>query len=175
MSQEEIERNFAFIVNQQAKFFADIEELKTLAARTDARLTRAIRLAIVEARQEREKRRQLEETFTAKLNALINAQIRTEESVSTFQSQMEGSFAAFQSRMEESSAAFQSQVGQALAEAEVRRVQSEEQLKQALAQVAAEAETRRGQGEEQLRQALAQMAQAIAATNQRIDNELSKP
>src|SRR5581483_1893519 len=111
MSQEEIERNFAFIVNQQAIFFADIEEMKALAVQRDARLdridkqiefigrrlTRAIRLGVAEARQEREKRRQLEETFTAKLNALIDAQIRTEESVSNFESQMEKSFSAFQS------------------------------------------------------------------------------
>lgn len=159
MSQEESERNFAFIVNQQAKFFADIEELKTLATRTDARLTRAIRLAIIEARQEREKRRQLEETFTAKLNARIDAQIRTEESVSTFKSQME-----------ESSAVFQSQIKQALTVSEDRRVKGEEQLRQTIEGN----EARRAQGEEQLRQVLAQMARAIVATNQRIDNELSK-
>lgn len=148
MSQEESERNFAFIVNQQAKFFADIEELKTLATRTDAKLTRAIRLAIIEARQEREKRRQLEETFTAKLNARIDAQIRTEESVSTFKSQIK----------------------QALTESEDRRVKGEEQLRQTIEGN----EARRAQGEEQLRQVLAQMARAIVATNQRIDNELSK-
>ncbi len=95
MNQEEIERNITFIIDQQAKFFADIEELKALGKQTDLRLdaisqrlTRAIRLGVAEARQEREKRRQLEETFTGKLNALIAAQMRTEASLSTFQSQV---------------------------------------------------------------------------------------
>jgi hypothetical protein len=123
MNQEEIERNISFIIEQQARFFADIEELKALGKQTDARLdaisqrlTRAIRLGVAEARQEREKRRQLEETFTGKLNALIAAQMRTEESLSVFKSQMEGSLSAFQSRMGETMSAFQSQVGQALTE-----------------------------------------------------------
>lgn len=98
MSQEEIERNFAFIVNQQAKFFADIEELKVLAVQRnirldridkliefiDRQLTSAIRLRVAEDWREREKRRQLETTFAAKLSALINAQARTAESLCNF-------------------------------------------------------------------------------------------
>lgn len=86
MNQEEIERNIAFIVDQQAKFFADIEELKALNAqaveranRTDARLSRAIRLGIAEARQERAKRRESEERLSAKMDILLDAQIRAEE------------------------------------------------------------------------------------------------
>ena len=107
MNQEEIERNITFIVEQQANFFADIEELKALGRQTDARLdrlseqaefigrrlTRAIRLGAAEARQEREKRRAVderlsavEERLSAKLDILIDAQIRTEASLSTFNS-----------------------------------------------------------------------------------------
>lgn len=106
MNQEDIERNIAFIVDQQAKFFADIEELKALGKRTDARLSRAIRLAIAEARQERDKRRELAE----KVDVLVNAQIKTEESLAAFQSKTAESIAAMQAQ----AGAFQAQVGEAL-------------------------------------------------------------
>lgn len=108
MDNEQIEKNITFIIEQQAKFFADIEELKALGAQTDARidrigkrLDRAVRLGVQAVRQEREKRREMEETLTAKLNSLIDAQIKAEER---------------QARHAENLVAFQSQVGQALTE-----------------------------------------------------------
>ncbi len=117
MNQEQIERNFTFIVEQQAKFFADIEELKALGKRTDARLSRAIRLGIAEARQEREKRRQVEEQLTAKLDILLDAQIRYEEYAQTRHQHLDEKLdrlAQAQIQTAGSLDAFQSQLGQAL-------------------------------------------------------------
>jgi predicted nucleic acid-binding Zn-ribbon protein len=72
--QDPIERKIAFIIDQQANFFADLEEVKTRHARTDARLDRAIRLAVIEAQRERVKRRALAD----KIDVLIDVQIRAE-------------------------------------------------------------------------------------------------
>ncbi len=101
MNQEQIENNIAFIVEQQAKFFADIEELKALGQRTDARLSRAIRLGIAEARQEREKRREVDEKLTAKLDILIDAQIRYEEHSQTRHAQAEAETALLKQALAE--------------------------------------------------------------------------
>ena len=67
-----MEQKIAFIIEQQASFFAGLKEVKALQARTDVRLDRAICLGVLEVRRERVKRREL----AGKLAALIDAQIR---------------------------------------------------------------------------------------------------
>jgi len=66
-----------FILQQQAKTEAMLAETAGRGIRTDARLDRAIRLAVQEARNERRRRRELDE----KLTQLAAAQIVTEEKV----------------------------------------------------------------------------------------------
>jgi hypothetical protein len=150
MNQEQIEKNIAFIIEQQAKFFADIEERKALGQQTDARLdnisrrlTRAIRLAIIEARQEREKRRAVderlraaEEQLNAKLNILIDAQIRYEEHSQHLHQQLVESQRQAQEQWRE----WQQALDKRLAESQARTEEN-----------------------------LAEMSQAVTATNRRID------
>jgi hypothetical protein len=87
----DIEKTVEFILEQQAQ--AEVHRTRTeanlsrlsdglaqrdrLGARTDARLDRAIRLGVQEARNERRKRRELDE----KLTQLAAAQLVTEEKV----------------------------------------------------------------------------------------------
>jgi hypothetical protein len=77
MSNEEIERKMAFIVEQQARFASDIQRLRESQARTDqvvaqtgeivARLANVTHLGFNEV--------------NAKINALLDSQIRTEENL----------------------------------------------------------------------------------------------
>ena len=77
MSNEEIERKMAFIVEQQAQFASDIQRLQESQARTDqvvaqtgeivARLANVTHVGFNEV--------------NAKINALVDSQIRTEENL----------------------------------------------------------------------------------------------
>ena len=112
MSPEEIERHFSFMIEQQACFFADIEAIKERGKQaderihllieagkfTDQRLRRAIRLAIKEARQEREKRREMGADWTEKLNALINAHLRIEDQFERSKAEHEARQAEYEAR-----------------------------------------------------------------------------
>lgn len=82
MDQEQIERNIAFIIEQQAKFWADIEVLKQARKEPDPRVERRLNrlerlflLGVGMGRRERRARHDLD----AKIDALINAQIQREE------------------------------------------------------------------------------------------------
>ena len=77
MSNEEIERKMAFIVEQQAQFASDIQRLQESQTRTDqvvaqtgeivARLANVTHIGFNEV--------------NAKINALVDSQIRTEENL----------------------------------------------------------------------------------------------
>ena len=77
MSNEEIERKMAFIVEQQAQFASDIQRLQESQARTDqvvaqtgeivARLANVTHVGFNEV--------------NAKINVLVDSQIRTEENL----------------------------------------------------------------------------------------------
>ena len=77
MRNEEFERRMAFIVEQQAQFASDIQQLQESQARTDqvvaqtgeivARLANVTHIGFTEG--------------NAKINALVDSQIRTDENV----------------------------------------------------------------------------------------------
>ena len=77
MSNEEFERKMAFIVEQQAQFASDIQQLQESQARTDqvvaqtgeivARLANVTHIGFTEV--------------NAKINALVDSQIHTDENV----------------------------------------------------------------------------------------------
>jgi hypothetical protein len=77
MSNEEFERKMAFIVDQQAQFASDIQQLQESQARTDqvvsqtgeivARLANVTHAGFTEV--------------NAKINVLVDSQIRTDENV----------------------------------------------------------------------------------------------
>jgi hypothetical protein len=171
VDQEQIERNIAFSINQQAKFFSDIEEWKALGQRTDARLSRAIRLAVIEARREREQRRQIEAQLTAKLNILTDTQVRHEETAEVQHHHLEEKFR----QLADSQAKTDETFRQYEEAAEVRRQRLDEKLQQLADSQARTDEKldRLADGlttfQTQVGQALTAMAQAITTTNQRVD------
>ena len=67
------------------RFDARLKTVLELAARTDARLNRAIRLGVREVRTERAKRRELDE----KITQLAAAQLVTEEKMQTLQASVQ--------------------------------------------------------------------------------------
>jgi len=77
MTSEEMQRTMEFILNQQARFAVNIEQLRESQAKTDERVARLeeflTRLAAATAKG-------IEDT-SAKFNALIDAQMRTDENV----------------------------------------------------------------------------------------------
>ena len=174
MKQEEIEKNIAFIIEQQANFFADIEERKAVNQRTDAlqeridkRLDRAVRLGTLAVRQEREKRREMEKQWTEKVNALINAQMQLED----MQLQARVDLAEFRAETK-------------VRQAENEKRQAENEKRQAQAEAGslarhAEAEKRQAVAEQRqakadadtalLKQAMAELAQVVANTQQRVN------
>ncbi len=149
-SLDPIERKIAFIIDQQANFFADVEEVKARHARTDARLDRAIRLAVIEARRERVKRRALAD----KLDILIDAQIRAEAETTLLREA--------QIRAEAETVSLKEMLSKMAQAAEAETVSLKEALRETAQ--AAEAETA------SLKGALREMAQAVVQTNRRIDN-----
>lgn len=78
MNNEEIERKMNFIVEQQAQFASDIQQLQESQAKTDQVVAQTgeivARLATVTHAGFGE--------VNAKINALVDAQIRTDENVS---------------------------------------------------------------------------------------------
>ncbi len=71
MSNDKIEGRMAFIVEHQAQFASDIQQLRESQAQTDAVVARLAHVTL--------------EGFTdvnAKINSLVDAQIRTEENFS---------------------------------------------------------------------------------------------
>jgi len=98
MHNEEIERKMNFIVEQQAQFASDIQQLQESQARTDqvvARTAETVAWSAEAVGQTAETVAQIGDVLTrlanvthagfsevnAKINALVNAQIRTEESL----------------------------------------------------------------------------------------------
>jgi hypothetical protein len=77
MSNEEIERKMAFIVEHQAQFASDVQQLQVSQARTDQVVAQTgeivARLANVTHVGSNE--------VNAKINALMDSQIRTEENL----------------------------------------------------------------------------------------------
>jgi hypothetical protein len=73
----DVEKTMEFILDQLAQVTA-------LQARSDARLDRAIRLAVWEARQERKKRRAADEKLDEYITRLAAAQLITEEKLQRF-------------------------------------------------------------------------------------------
>jgi chromosome segregation ATPase len=78
MSNEELEKRMAFIVEQQAQFASDIQQLRESQSQTDQLVAQSgeivARLANVTLEGFKD--------VNAKLNALVDAQIRTEENLS---------------------------------------------------------------------------------------------
>ena len=70
MTNEEMQKAVEFIVNQQAQFAVDIQKLQESQAETNQLLNRLAAVTV----------KGLEET-SAKINALLGAQMRTDESV----------------------------------------------------------------------------------------------
>jgi hypothetical protein len=91
MNNEEIDRKMNFIVEQQAQFASDIQQLQVSQARTEkvvAQTTETVAVTAVTVAQMGEVVTRLANVthagFTeinAKLNALVDAQIRTEENL----------------------------------------------------------------------------------------------
>ena len=78
MSNEELERRMAFIVEQQAQFASDIQQLREAQTQTDQVVSQTgeivARLANVTLEGFKD--------VNAKINALVDSQIRTDENVS---------------------------------------------------------------------------------------------
>lgn len=70
-----------FILQQQAKTEALLAQTAERGARTDARLDRAVRLAVQEARNERKKRREMDSRWQEEMAKLSAAQRATDEAV----------------------------------------------------------------------------------------------
>jgi len=77
----DIEKTMDFILEQLAHVAALQAQAEERQARTDRRLDRAIRLAVVEERRERKRRRELEERLDQKITQLAAAQLVTEETL----------------------------------------------------------------------------------------------
>jgi hypothetical protein len=71
MSNEELERKMAFIVEQQAQFTSDIQQLREVQAQTE-RLVGRLASVTLEGFKD----------VNVKINALVDSQIRTDENVS---------------------------------------------------------------------------------------------
>ena len=77
----DVERTIEFILEQQAKTEAILTKMAERQDRTDAKLDRAILLAVREARTERWKRREMDARWDEKMTQLAAAQLVTEEKV----------------------------------------------------------------------------------------------
>ncbi len=122
MDQEQIERNIAFIIEQQAKFWADIEALKQERKepdpRTERRLNRLERLFLLgigAGRRERRERHNLDD----KLNALISAQISSEDKSGQAKAEFDAKMAALAQAQDRSTQEFEAKMA-ALAEAQAK-------------------------------------------------------
>jgi flagellar basal body rod protein FlgG len=70
MNNEEFERKVAFIVEQQAQFAADIQQLQAVQAQTEDVVGRLANVTLVGFKD-----------VNAKLEALVDSQIRTDETL----------------------------------------------------------------------------------------------
>ena len=71
MSNEELERKMAFIVEQQAQFTSDIQQLREVQAQTEQLVGRLASVTFEGFKD-----------VNVKINALVDSQIRTDENVS---------------------------------------------------------------------------------------------
>jgi flagellar basal body rod protein FlgG len=71
MSNDEFERRMAFIVEQQAQFASDIQQLRESQAQTDSVVARLANVTLEGFKD-----------VNTKINALVDAQIRTEGNLS---------------------------------------------------------------------------------------------
>ncbi|MBI2816882.1 MAG: hypothetical protein HYX72_08070 [Acidobacteria bacterium] len=91
MTNEEFERKIEFIVNQQAQFASDIQQLRDSHKQTDELLTRLVNVtftgfkdvngkidALVDAQMRTDA---TVRTLSAKVDVLVDSQIRTEENL----------------------------------------------------------------------------------------------
>lgn len=84
MSNEEFERKMAFIVEQQAQFAADIQQLHATQAQTEnvvARLANATLAGFSDVNDKMETLVDSQIRADAKIEALVDSQIRTDESL----------------------------------------------------------------------------------------------
>ena len=84
MNNEEFDRKMAFIVEQQAQFASDIQQLQESQARTDQVVAQTAELVGQTGEVVTRLANVTHAGFTevnAKINALVNAQIRTEENL----------------------------------------------------------------------------------------------
>jgi uncharacterized protein YehS (DUF1456 family) len=70
MSNEEVDRRIAFIIKQQAQFASDIQQLREVQAQTERVVARLANVTL-EGFQD----------VNAKINALVDSQMRTDESL----------------------------------------------------------------------------------------------
>ncbi|MGH9881916.1 MAG: hypothetical protein ACRD6N_10805 [Pyrinomonadaceae bacterium] len=70
MSNEELERRMAFIIEQQAQFATDIQQLRELQGQTEQIVARLANVTLEGFRD-----------VNAKINALVDSQIRTDENL----------------------------------------------------------------------------------------------
>lgn len=78
MSNEELERRMAFIVEQQAQFASDIQQLREAQTQTDQVVAQTGEIVAQLANITLEGFKDV----NAKINALVDSQIRTDENVS---------------------------------------------------------------------------------------------
>ena len=84
MSEEELERKMAFIVEQQAQFASDVQQLQESQARTDEVVAQTGQIVARLANATLEGFKDV----NAKLNALVDSQIRTDENLTRTDEQM---------------------------------------------------------------------------------------
>jgi hypothetical protein len=118
MHNEEIERKMNFIVEQQAQFASDIQQLQESQARTEqvvVRTAEAVALSADAVGQTAETVAQMGDILTrlanvthagfsevnAKINALVDAQIRTEEGLTRTDENLKNFIAAVDRRFRE--------------------------------------------------------------------------
>ena len=178
MTNEEMEKKMQFIVEQQALFFTDIQELKetvqalreTAQAMSEVdgqamkridRLERVLKLAIRTGQRERKAWRTEMKRSDEKMDMVLDSQLRRDESLAAFQAQVGESQAQLNqtiARVNESHAQLnesQAQLNQTMAQSHAQLNQSHAQLNQAMAQLAV---------------SQAEMVRTVLKVNERIDN-----
>ena len=79
MTNEEMQKAIGFIINQQAQFAADVQKIQEAQAQTEQLLNRLAAVTV----------KGFEDTNT-KMNALVDAQIRTEEKINNLTDRIDG-------------------------------------------------------------------------------------
>ena len=70
MSNEEVDRRIAFIIEQQAQFASDIQQLREVQVQTEHVVARLARVTLEGFKE-----------VNAKINALVDSQMRTDENL----------------------------------------------------------------------------------------------